>query len=385
MVAGGHALVVYPTLGWATKGTSMLQTLCNGSAAVAMFFVLSGLVLGMGLQRQGNGSVPGFFTYTVRRIFRIYPVLFFTTAGILLFLALMRMHGGPGFWFNHVLPYRQSVLNSDAFPILSVIIKNLLALHCSLNLVTWTLGVEMASSLLLPLAHYARVRMPSAGKWLLLAAAGVLCLLGKWFLLLGWVRLEGAFNWDWFSYFYLFYLGSLLPVVGPQWFARLRTARASTTVALVVGLYLLLSADWFPNAYALKSGVGAWLILGVMLFGFPLRPLQFLDWPVVRFFGLISYSFYLLHDLVLITCARLSAHYIFQGHAPASPLAMNLLLMIVSIAIAAALAKASHRWIELPFIQAGRQLAGKILAPRRSSVRERSIPDAPLAGNIPAL
>src|SRR5436309_2900147 len=97
------------------------------------------------------------------------------------------------------------MLNSNSFPVASVMIGNLLLLNPSLNLVTWTLGVEMFSSLLLPLAHYARVRLPASGTWLLLAGAALLALLSKWFLLLGWVKFEGAFNWDLLAYFYLFY------------------------------------------------------------------------------------------------------------------------------------------------------------------------------------
>ena len=41
MVAGGHALVVYPTQGLAAQATSALRTFLNGNAAVAMFFVLT--------------------------------------------------------------------------------------------------------------------------------------------------------------------------------------------------------------------------------------------------------------------------------------------------------------------------------------------------------
>ncbi len=39
MVAGAHALVVYPTHDWPGRCTQALRTFLNGDSAVAMFFV----------------------------------------------------------------------------------------------------------------------------------------------------------------------------------------------------------------------------------------------------------------------------------------------------------------------------------------------------------
>lgn len=379
MVAGGHSLVVYPTFGVAGRCTSALRVVLNGNSAVAMFFVLSGLVLGMGLQRQGPGTVREFFAYVTRRGFRIYPVFLLNTIAILLLIGLTRIYGGPNCWFNSGLSYRESVLNS--FPGTSVIIGNLLLLNPSLNLVTWTLGVEMFSSLLLPLAHYARVRLPASGTWLLLAASGALVLLGKWFLLFGWVKFEGAFNWNVLGYFYLFFAGYLLPIVGPACFARLKSSRIATRLTLALALCLLLSG-WSFDKHLAVAGLGAWMVLGVLLSGFELRAFRFLEWPVVRFIGRISYSFYLLHDLVLIACGRFGAQFIFHRALPNSPFAANLVLLVVSVAVTACLAWAAHRWIELPFIQAGKQWAAR-LSPRES-VRTRDSARLPAPQSIPA-
>ena len=373
MVAGAHALVVYPTHDWAARCTLALRTVLNGDSAVAMFFVLSGLVLGMGLQRQGRGTVREFCAYALRRVFRIYPILILSTAMILSFLMVARNHAGPGFWFSHILDYRRSVLNTDSVPAGRIIMANFLLLSAALNPVTWTLGVEMISSLMLPLAHYARVRLPASGTWLLLAVAGLIALLGKWFLLLGWVRFEGAFNWEMLNFFYLFYLGYLLPIVGPRLFARAKSSRATSVALLAPALGLLLSANWFMDTYRLGAGLGAWMLLGVLLYGFPLTAFRGLEWPVVRFFGRISYSFYLLHDLVLICVARLGAQYVFHGRVPEYPLFVNLVLVAVSICLAAPLASAAHRWIELPFIQLGKQWAGRMTSPRESAENPRPV------------
>ncbi len=319
----------------------------------------------MGLQRKGPGTIREYCAYALRRVFRIYPMLVLSLAAILLFILIAGKYGGPHFWFSHVLDYRPSVLNSDVFPNGRIILANFLLLSASLNLVAWTLGVEMVSSLLLPLAHAARVRLPAAGTWLLLAGAGFIALLGKWFLLLGWVKLEGAFNWVMLNYFYLFYLGYLLPVIGPRCFACVKSSRAASATLLIVGLGVLLSAGRFTDTYRVVAGLGAWLVLGVLLYGFDLKTFRALEWPVVRFFGRISYSFYLLHDLVLISVARLGAHYVFHGRVPENPLLVNLVLMIISVCLAAVVAWAAHRWIEWPFIQLGKQWAGRLTASRK--------------------
>jgi hypothetical protein len=146
----------------------------------------------------------------------------------------------------------------------------------------------MVSSLLLPLAHFARVRLPASGTWLLLAFAGFLALLGKWFLLLGWVKFEGAFNWDVLQLFYLFYLGYLLPVVGPRCFARCKSSRAASAFVLIGVVGLIISTNWCPDHYRLYAGIGSWALLGVLLYGFELKAFRCLEWPVVRFLGRIS-------------------------------------------------------------------------------------------------
>ena len=371
MVAGAHALVVFPTHDWAARCTVALRSVLNGDSAVAMFFVLSGLVLGMGLQRQGRGTFREYCAFTVRRVFRIYPILLLSTVAILSFLFFAKNSFGPHFWFNHVLDYRQSMLNWDVFPNGRIIIANLLLLSASMNLVTWTLGVEMISSLLLPLAHYARVRLPASGTWLLLAGAGFIALLGKWFLLLGWVRLEGAFNWALLNYFYLFYLGYLLPVLGPRFFSHAKQSRALSAALALSALVLLLGSDKFADTYRLGAGVGGWTLLGVLLYGFELKSFRCLEWPVVRFLGRISYSFYLLHDLVLISGARVVAHFLFHGRVPEYPLLANVVLFLLSVGLAALLASAAHRWIEIPFIQLGKQLASRLAQPGKSAPAER--------------
>jgi peptidoglycan/LPS O-acetylase OafA/YrhL len=264
----------------------------------------------MGLQRAGNGSPREYAAYAVRRICRIYPAFFIATLAVLAFLFLANALAGSQFWFNHAHPYRVSVLNSGSLPSGDVAVKNLLLLNGSLNLVTWTLGVEMYCSLLLPLVHYAKVRMPPLGTVLLLAFSGFLIFCGKWILLLGLPELEAAVRWEYLSYFYLFYLGYLLPVFGPKLFRPHRISPRGSRIVFAVAVIAFLSATWCEDTYRVVAGLSAWVMLSVLMYGPQLRGFHLLDHPVVRFYGRISYSFYLLHDLVLITLVRTAAHFI---------------------------------------------------------------------------
>ncbi len=372
MVAVGHALVVYPVQDFARTTTLALRTIFNGDSAVTMFFVLSGLVLGLGLQRMGRGNFRELSAFATRRVFRILPVLWVSIFAILVFLVLVRPWGGALSWFGHALSYRSSVLNPSVFPSADVILQNMLLLNSSMNLVTWTLGVEMLGSLLLALAHCARMRLPASGTWLLLAVAGFLALLGKWFLLLGWVKLEAMLRCEMLQFVYLFYLGYLLPILGPRCFAWCRDSSRSSALVLLGALLLLSSGAWFEDTYRLAAGLGAWMTLGILLHGFPIRSFRILDWPVVRFLGRISYSFYLLHDLVLIIGARIGAHFVFQGQIPAHPFVVNLILVLLSVPLAAGLASVTHRWIEMPFIRWGKTLAAKLIRGQRQGSSEIS-------------
>jgi peptidoglycan/LPS O-acetylase OafA/YrhL len=360
MVAAAHAVVVYPTDAASAAATAGMLYVFNGSSAVMLFFVLSGLVLGQGLHRSGAGSVREYSAYVVRRVFRIYPVFLLSTMVVLTFLFWAHAQCAQPFWFDSVLKYRSSVLNTGTLPAQRTIIDNLLFQSSSLNLVTWTLGVEILCSLLLPLAHYARLRLPPLGTLLLLAASVLLVFVGKWLLLLGLVVLEGAFNWETLGFFFLFYLGYLLPVVGPKLFAKLAPSRRLTAGLMIISVTIFLVAARLGDAHGLVTGTAACLMLGTMLYGYNLPVLKVLDWPLVRFYGRISYSFYLLHDLLLISGARMFTHWILDGKMPAYPLLANLLLIPASIALATGLAWAAYRWIELPCMQFGKRLAKTI-------------------------
>ena len=56
MVAANHAYLMINTAGWQAKNTAWLLNLFNGRAAVILFFVLSGLVLGLSIRRAHRNT-----------------------------------------------------------------------------------------------------------------------------------------------------------------------------------------------------------------------------------------------------------------------------------------------------------------------------------------
>jgi peptidoglycan/LPS O-acetylase OafA/YrhL len=72
-----------------------------------------------------------------------------------------------------------------------------------------------------------------------------------------------------------------------------------------------------------------------------------LDRPIVRFYGKISYSFYLLHPLTLWSAGRLTEYLVGQFDALPTTLVL-LTVFVLSVAAITPLAYASWRFIEWP-------------------------------------
>ena len=89
-------------------------TLFNGHSAVLLFFVLSGFVLRMSLERATGPAHVVVTNFVLRRVLRLYPALMFCMAcflGIAAVCATVGWHGFP------VLDIRLVLLNASLFDI----------------------------------------------------------------------------------------------------------------------------------------------------------------------------------------------------------------------------------------------------------------------------
>jgi peptidoglycan/LPS O-acetylase OafA/YrhL len=114
-------------------------TIFPGAAAVSVFFVLSGFVLGETLLRSGKQS--DYHLFIVRRLFRILPALW---ASVLV---------APVIW------------NELARPItLAEIGRHLWLAETWLNIPLWSLRVELVNSALLPVMWWLRGKLNMGGQ-----------------------------------------------------------------------------------------------------------------------------------------------------------------------------------------------------------------------------
>ena len=334
---------------------SPLGVLVNGTAAVHLFFLLSGYVLSLTLAR--DLGPPGLARYYVRRVFRIQPpymaaVVFAWVASI--GYARLGSHSltavlGCIHIPSPLLP-RALAFPSAAFGQLSV---------------GWSLYVELAVSAVFPLIFWSGRRVH--------ALVPVLASLGSLFLLTPFPAGMG------FLIFALdFALGTLLYLErdrAERWCGRLPTAGVALLGVAVVVLWQLphtvsvLQTGTTPfdpghtRLELLSMGFGCALLL-VGALHLPAWRRLFSSRPAV-FFGRISYSLYLVHlTLLLLWFCRMA-------HAQ-TPLWTAVPLFVGLLAVSTAVALAGFHFVELPSIRAGRALirAGEVLTRRRAVIDE---------------
>lgn len=99
----------------------------------------------------------------------------------------------------------------------------------------------------------------------------------------------------------------------------------------------------FKARTIIPSGIGATLLVAAIAS----TAYRVLDVAPVRFLGRVSYSFYLLHWPVFYLCVVVALK--FAGNS--APWLGNLTMMVVSIAVALAVAWLSYLFIERPFMK----------------------------------
>lgn len=123
--------------GW-MKEAKLSYLIFNGSDAVAMFFVLSGLVLSLKYIRKDIEITPKEYRkFIVARLFRLYPAFLFV-----LIVQYVYMYWDVPTWEF----IKGTLVNKYRFLNEAVLVRN----QHTIFLPDWTLGVEMAMSILVP-------------------------------------------------------------------------------------------------------------------------------------------------------------------------------------------------------------------------------------------
>ncbi len=349
-VAGFHTLGNVPIPESQRAWLDLVRFPMAGHSAVSLFFVLSGLVLGFGIRRWSGHFMRHMAEFCIRRVLRIYPALA-VTIGL---IAAWQIFGEQP-WLRHVPEWaRLHIAYYTPGPITwKMVARNLDLQDATLNVVFWTLKVEIVGSLALPLMHAVSSRVPAIGKGVLLAVLTSIACAG----------LPGNMP----SRLFLFYLGYLLPEMGPAiggWIARRPRVGAVASIAAALVFFAANSdetdpvraARWLP----LQGFPAAWL-LAHLVYGPQHGGFRLLDWHPVRVCGRLSYSFYLLHWPVLWAVTALCLFPLSVSVVTAIPWALNFGLLLVSVSIALLLAHPLHALVERPSIAFGKRVTAGIV------------------------
>lgn len=356
-VASGHCFLINMPPGPQQTIIKLLLIGINGRAAVSVFFVLSGYVLGLGLRRSRRSFAAEYRAFTIRRVLRIAPALAACTLLAWAYVSwIYQPPTDPTPDIQRCDTYAKHYLGWDW----KLIALNFLGFNQDLNPVTWTLRVEVVWALLLPSLHWLSLRLAGGFRLLGILLLIVMCYLSPWRSI--------------FEFGFMFYLGYLLPDYADK--ARTLFARSTWVPWLGLGitLVLLLPSRYLHGAW-LKTGVlleglgSAGLILTIVYGGAPGIG-RILDHAAARFYGRISYSFYLLHAPLLFACVQFLFPVIPRNVWVGQPLLLGTALSLISIGVASAVAWVFYVYVEKPFIFISRLLCAAWVDRRPMNIRE---------------
>src|ERR1700722_11114609 len=304
-----------------------ISSLSNGIGAVVPFFVLSGFVLARSL--DGNPDPVRFFR---NRVFRLFP------AAMAVVTLLTALH-----WkFRLVIGYEA------IFDPLDVIL-NLLLISSDINGLMWSLTVECVATPLILLSVFLLRKRGERPLWILITGLLALSSWGPYVHLLG-----GFAN---LAPLYAFVVGVLLHFRGGRITSLIRPRRAAFAAIAAIALFWFCGSRTQSALIILLECLSAATLIGLITWHPTTGLFKPLDFALVRFYGRISYSFYLLHPLGILFAFRILEP--LTLNARVLPLSITIIFVtLVSILITTPLAYLSWRFIETPGIRCGK-LFGK--------------------------
>ncbi|SDW50773.1 Peptidoglycan/LPS O-acetylase OafA/YrhL, contains acyltransferase and SGNH-hydrolase domains [Amycolatopsis xylanica] len=319
----------------------------QGWIAVHLFFVLSGfLITTLSLREEDRSGRVSLRAFWVRRVFRIMPVYYTVLALTAVFVVI-----GGQYWSSRL---------GDAMPLYLVFGNELVDYNTPLGM-SWTLGVEEKFYFVWPALLVLTALAKSRKLWLRTGIC-VLSVAAVVFVVLPLTNGEGMGKLA--AHYVSLVIGCLLALLmhHPKGFALVRPLMrpvVAVPVALGFCVFQLFVGDlvplvggipWFTPIYALVSSL---LLVAVVAPG-PVQRL--LACRPLKYIGDRSYGLYLSQVMAAAVTGVIAP----PGWGKA----------IATAAVALGIACVLYRWVEMPMITRGRQLAAKL--PQASPVKART-------------
>jgi peptidoglycan/LPS O-acetylase OafA/YrhL len=229
--------------------------------------------------------------------------------------------------------------------------RHLLLLDTSLNRVTWSIQVEVAASLLIPLLVWLDTPLKWPGK----LALQLLMLAACW-------RLHAGASHPYayvLAFLWPFYLGILTARHGAAFWHRLTGPQGRCLT--LAGWALLLTAHLIPRATSglVAEHFAAAVVVSSLIFGPRNWVGRTLDHSFCRFYGRISYDFYLVHYLLMWGCVYLLTPAGAEAWISRHAYVYVLLLTAASTAVATPVAWLLHLGVEQPSIRLSKRLCAR--------------------------
>ncbi len=295
------------------------EMIAGGMAPVVVFFVLSGFLLARSLDRD-----PDPITFVRHRLFRLLPAAIATV--FLLTLAYQCFGFYVGF--------------KPSFDPLNVVL-NALLMKSDINGVMWSLTVECVAVPVILISHALLRRSGTTLVWILVV---ILVAMSSWG---PYVHLLGGFTN--LAPLYAFVAGLLVQTYGPKPTKGLQPTRVTFAVIVAFAVMVIAAVRKQTAVTIAFETLCASVLVCLAAFG-PARlsALRPFDLAVARFYGRISYSFYLLHMIALGIAAR----FVPFDQQPVMRAAM---LFLVALLMTTPAAWLMWRFVEVPFINLGRR------------------------------
>ncbi len=320
----------------------LLNWLDLGSFGVALFFTLSGCTLYLSANRTGFPRVTSWYLFYLKRFFRIWPA--FALALLAYLLAGHLLH-------DTLLPYKDTWIGSPRltpYAMGDLVHYLLLVFNFSgpaglYNNAFWSLPIEFQYYLVLPLLV---VLVQKFGPWALFGMIVLGHLLYK-------ADFDGIDSSLVFRLFFTFCLGVYCGYLYERANFRLTTWFTLPALLAMTAFVYLFSKGRFsglpmPSEWIVYGFVAVGCVLVTVLTSIRVpKPIA----HVLTFYGDVSYSLYLLHNLVIALAVVIFIHF-STWLAPFKLLYLTLATTVGSTLIA----WLSYKFVELPSIRAGQYL-----------------------------